>query len=115
MDRQLLLALLAAGASTSEAADITKYGTASCTTMAVEEQSSGWLGWCVAALITLIFVAKILLESHEVRKRVRVRTMQTQSMTTYKTDVANPRFTPLAEGSSGAWATEHMLHGYRDL
>ena len=86
---------------------------------AVEEQSYGWLGWCLAALITIIFVAKLFMEQYEIRKSVVQRTMITQSMTTYKTYVANPRFTPLAEGSSGAWPvdghakTEWLLQGDR--
>ena len=116
LERQLLLALLAAGSQTAEsaaAADMTNYGKAILVT--TDEESYGWLGWCVALLLTLIFVGKWVFENYELRKRTRVRTVLTQSMVTYKTDVANPRFTPLAEGSSGAWATEHMRHGYRDL
>jgi hypothetical protein len=116
LERQLLLALLAAGSQTAEsavAADVTNYGKVILAT--TDEESYGWLGWCVAFLLTVLFVGKWVFENYELRKRTRVRTVLTQSMVTYKTDVANPRYTPLAEGSSGAWATEHMRHGYRDL
>ena len=48
------------------------------------------------------------MENYEMRKRTPVRTVLTP-------DAVNPRFVPPAEGSAGAWATERMLHGYRDL
>ena len=42
-------------------------------------------------------------ERYEVLRRVKTRTMQTQSVTTYRTDLARARYEPLAEGSFGAW------------
>ena len=82
-----------------------------------DETGSGWLGWCVAALLTIIFVASAMRERYEVRKRVRTRTMQTLSMTTYRTDLAAPRYQPLAKGSFGAWPmpTERQMQGDRSL
>ena len=115
LERQLLLALLAAGsqiASAAVAADVTNYGKV---ILVTDEESYGWLGWCIACLLTVLFVCKWGFENYELKRRTGVRTVLTQSMVTYKTDVVNPRFTPLAEGSSGAWATEHVRHGYRDL
>ena len=71
----------------------------------------------MAALLTILFVANAVRDRYEVRKRVRTRTMQTQSITTYRTDLAAPRYQPLAEGSFGAWpmATERQMQGDRSL
>jgi hypothetical protein len=119
LERQLLMTLLAAGGlATPEAADVMKYSTgAAGATVADDETSSGWLGWCVAALLTIVFVAHAVRERYEVRKRVRTRTMQTQSVTTYRTDLAAPRYQPLAEGSCGAWpmVTVRQMQGDRSL
>ena len=119
LERQLLMTLLAAGGlATPEAADVMKYSTgAAGATVVDDEASSGWLGWCVAALLTIVFVANAVRERYEVRKRVRTRTMQTQSVTTYRTDLAAPRYQPLAEGSFGAWpmVTERQMQGDRSL
>ena len=105
LERQLLMTLLAAGGlATSDAASVMKYSTAnSGATVVTNETDSGWVGWWVAALVTMIFVARLAMERYEVRRKVRTRTMQTQSPTTYRTDTAQHRFQPLAEGSSGAW------------
>lgn len=115
LERQLLLTLLAVGASVARADGVTKYGTASIGK--ATESSTGWLGWLVAILVTIAFVVKMMMDNLEVRRRVRQRTMQTQSLTTYKTEVQHPRFTPLPEGSSGAWPmdTQWLLHGDRSL
>ena len=43
------------------------------------------------------------MEKYELRKRKKTRTMMTQSPTTYKANLVQSRFTPLPEGSFGAW------------
>ena len=117
LERQLLMTLLAAGGVTTNARDVMKYSIGTAGATIDDERGSGWLGWCVAALLTIIFVASAMRERYEVRKRVRTRTMQTQSITTYRTDLAAPRYQPLAEGSFGAWPmpTERQMQGDRSL
>jgi hypothetical protein len=79
----------------------------------------GWLGWRVAALATIIFLVRIVMEKYEGRKKVRIRTMMTQSPTTYRADLTPHRYQPLAEGSFGAWPmgypAEELMQGRRDL
>ena len=123
LERKLLLTLLAGAPAVSDAGAIMKMsaqGTAGGGATVVEHETGfGWLGWCVAALVTILFLARIVSEKYEARRQVRTRTMMTQSPTTYRTDLTPHRYQPLAEGSFGAWpmanSMEELMQGRRDL
>ncbi len=101
------MTLLAGAPAVSDAVAIVKMsaqGTAGGGATAVEHETGfGWLGWCVAALVTMIFLVRIVMEKYEGQKKVRTVAMMTQSPTTYRTDLTPHRYQPLAEGSFGAW------------
>ena len=121
LERKLLLTLLAGAPAVSDAGAIMKMsaqGTAGGGATVVDHETGfGWTGWCVAALVTMIFLVRIVMENYEGRRKVRTRTMMTP--TTYRTDLTPHRCQPLAEGSFGAWPMgypmEELMQGRRDL
>ena len=90
LERKLLLTLLAGAPAVSDTGaimEMSAQGTAGGGATVVEHETGfGWLGWCVAALVTMIFLVRIVMEKYEGRRKVRTRTMMTQSPTTYRTD-----------------------------
>ena len=97
LERRLLMTLLASGAATGEAAGgVMRY-------CEQDAERSDWLGWCLAALMTLLFIWSMMRWQYVVMKRLAARTMMTQSPTMYRADLAQPKFQPLADAASGAW------------
>ena len=105
LERKLLLALLVDAPAVAEATSTGEAASA----------EPSLLGWLVAAVVTMIFVTKLLMERFEVRPKRSKRDVLVQGPTTYKTrsklDGELPgwlsgRFTPLAERDFDAWPTD---------